>query len=429
MPANIIVGAQWGDEGKGRIADVLSAEADIVARYAGGDNAGHTVNVRGDTYKLHLVPSGVLHEQARCLLGGGMVINMAKLIEELDFLAGHGVDVSPERVLIANNAHLVTPAHLQLDDAREAALGDEALGTTKRGIGPAYTDKAARSGLRAELLRTPGEFAERLGAALEASNAILSKIHGQPEVDVNKHVEAYRQHAERLAPYVVDGAHIVARALREGQLILCEGAQGSLLDLNFGSYPFVTSSSTVAGGALIGLGFGPAHVNRVVGVTKAFSTRVGAGPLATELPGELGDRLRGTGENPWDEFGTTTGRPRRTGWLDTVVLRYSAGINGLTELALTKLDILSGFDEIKIAVAYDYRGTRLTEMPLDTSVLAECKPVYETLEGWTANISKIRRYRRLPKAARRYVEQIEFMLDLPVSMISVGPERDQIVIR
>lgn len=429
MPANILVGAQWGDEGKGRIADWLAADSDIVARYAGGDNAGHTVNVGGDTFKLHLVTSGILHEGVTSLLGGGMVINPAKLVEEMDGLAARGVDVSPERLLIADSAHIITPAHLALDGASEEHRADKALGTTKRGIGPAYTDKAARIGLRAGQMRNPDAFTDAVAAAVERSNRELEVRYSQSTIDVDQTARAYRAFAEQLAPHLVDGPVNIHGALESGKTLLCEGAQGTLLDLDHGTYPYVTSSSTTVGGALIGLGFGPRYVDRVVGVAKAYTTRVGAGPLPTELHGALGDRLRGTGANPWDEYGTTTGRPRRTGWLDAVVLRHAARVNGLSELALTKLDILSGFEELKIAVAYELRGERIEHMPLDQSEFEGCQPIYETVPGWSDDVTQARRYRALPKQARKYVERIEYLLDVPVSIITVGPERSQTIIR
>lgn len=429
MPANILVGAQWGDEGKGRIADWMAADSQMVARYAGGDNAGHTVNVGGDTFKLHLVPSGILYEGMRCLLGGGMVINPDKLAEELDGLEARGVDVSPERLMIADSAHVITPVHLALDGAKETRLGDDALGTTKRGIGPTYTDKAARRGLRTGQMRDPDAFAEAVAELVEEGNWLLANRYNQPTVDFEATVERYRGHAERFKPYLVDGPANVHKVLEAGETLLCEGAQGTLLDLDHGSYPFVTSSNTIAGGALTGLGFGPGHVDRVVGVAKAYSTRVGAGPFPTELEGELGDRLRGTGDNPWDEFGTTTGRPRRCGWLDAVVLRHGTRVNGLNEIALTKLDILSGFDELKIAVTYALRGEELDHMPLDRDEMARCTPVYKMVPGWSEDITEVRRYKDLPKAAQDYVERIEYLLDIPVSIISVGPERTQIIVR
>jgi adenylosuccinate synthase len=429
MPANIIIGAQWGDEGKGRIADWLAADSDMVARYAGGDNAGHTVNVGGDTFKLHLVPSGILHEDVICLLGGGMVINPAKLVEELDGLAAREVDISPQRLLIADSAHIITPAHLALDGASEAHRADKALGTTKRGIGPAYTDKAARIGLRAGLMRSPDAFGEAVSESIKRGNRELETHYGQPTLDASEIVEAYQGYARRLAPHLVDGPQNVHRVLENSGALLCEGAQGTLLDIDHGNYPYVTSSSTVTGGALIGLGFGPNYVDRVVGVAKAYSTRVGAGPFPTELHSELGDQMRGTGQNPWDEYGTTTGRPRRCGWLDAVALQHAARINGLSELALTKLDILSGFDELKIAIAYDLRGEQIEHLPLDQNELRQCEPVYETVPGWSDDITGVRRYLDLPKQALDYVERIEYLLDLTVSIISVGPERSQTIIR
>jgi adenylosuccinate synthase len=427
MPATIIIGAQWGDEGKGRAVDWLAARADVVARYGGGDNAGHTVYVGDKVYKLHLMPSGILRPQATCILGNGMVVNPVNLLKELDELHALGVDVSPERVKISTKAHIITPAHRALDIASEKALGNKAIGTTLRGIGPAYLDKTGRRGIRMGEMLSIEDFAEAIKKSIETANHVLLK-HDEPLLNVQEITEEYVNAAQKLRPYIVDTTHYINQRLRAGAHILCEGAQGTLLDVDHGSYPFVTSSNPSTGGALIGLGFGPKYVGDVFGVTKAYCTRVGAGPMPTELSGDIANRLRGTGENFWDEYGTTTGRPRRCGWLDLVLLRYSADINGLTSLVITKLDILSGFDELNIAVAYDVDGVRMDYPPSTIPELERAKPIYETLPGWHEDISHVRRYDDLPTNAKRYLQRISEWCDLPISMISVGPERDQLIV-
>jgi adenylosuccinate synthase len=428
MPTTVILGAQWGDEGKGKITDLLAAEADIVARFAGGDNAGHTVTVGSERFALHLIPSGILYPSVTCLLGGGMVVNPKKLLSEMDGLAARGVNVSPDRLKVDGRAHLIMPYHIALDGAAEGARGDSALGTTKRGIGPAYTDKAARCGIRVhEMLHPRQDFAQRIREQVAAKNILLEAVYGQPPLNAEEIASEYLGYAERLAPHVTDVGEAIANGLRTRRRIVAEGAQGTLLDLDHGSYPYVTSSHPSIGGVMVGLGIGPQYVGRVVGVVKAYQTRVGAGPMPTELTGELGDALRGTGAQPWDEFGTTTGRPRRCGWLDGVTLRHAARVNGLTEVAITKLDILSRFDSLKLCVAYDLAGQRTEVFPADLRVLSACRPIYETLPGWGTDISQIARFNELPQAARRYVERIEQLLGLPATYISVGPARGQTI--
>lgn len=427
MPAHIVIGAQWGDEGKGRIADWLAARSDIVARYAGGDNAGHTVRVGDETFKLHLVPSGVLHQSARCMLGGGMVINPLKLAAELRGLAERGIDITPGRIVIAETAQMITPAHIALDGADEVSRGDAAVGTTKRGIGPAYTDKTSRSGIRASAMRDPGGFIAKIKSHIERANRTLTAIYHVEALDPETSASELYDAATFLAPYLDDVPLLLDEALKQNKTVLCEGAQGTLLDIDHGVYPYVTSSSPTSGGALTGLGIGPRHIDRVIGVAKAFSTRVGGGPFVTELLDDIGDRLRGTGANPWDEYGTTTGRPRRCGWLDTVVLRYAARINGLTELMLTKLDILSGLEEIKLADSYtDMKGT-IRELPPDVDALQGCSPEYTSLAGWAEDITRIRRFSDLPTNARGYIERIETLTGVPISMVTIGPARDQTI--
>lgn len=427
MPITILIGAQWGDEGKGRVVDWLASSADIVARYAGGDNAGHTVALDGEVYKLHLIPSGILHSSVVSVMGNGMVINPVNLVREIGALRKIGVDITPDRLVISSRAHIITPAHIALDKAKESALGDDKIGTTLRGIGPAYLDKTGRAGIRTgDMLLDVEEFAERMVAAIELSNDEL-RAQGLHALEAGEAAQSYLDAAEFLRPYIKDVSIYLYEALKAGKKVLCEGAQGTLLDIDHGSYPFVTSSSPTAGGALTGLGVGPLFVDKVLGVAKAFSTRVGGGPMPTELEGAIAEHFRGSGANFWDEFGTTTGRPRRCGWLDVVMLRYAVGVNGLSELMLTKMDILSGLDELKLAIAYDIDGETFAFPPVTNEQLERAKPVYETLPGWSEDISNCRRFSDLPPAARNYIERVGKLCDVPIQMVSVGPERDQLV--
>lgn len=425
MSAIVVVGTQWGDEGKGRVVDGLAGEADLVARFNGGDNAGHTVVAQGHTLKLHLVPSGVLYPDARLLIGAGVVVNPERLLTEMDELASIDADVGPSRLKLSAAAHMILPTHRALDGAREAARGEGAIGTTKRGIGPTYADKAARVNLRAREMTDPERFAERVAERMEEHNRKLEQFGLEPLATEEAAAE-YCDFAQRLAPHLTDGSALVGSALEAGKTLLCEGAQGLLLDLDHGTYPYVTSSSPVAGGALTGLGFGPRHISRVVGVAKAYTTRVGKGPFPTELTGGVGDRIRDVG----NEYGTTTGRPRRCGWLDLVILRYAARINGLDELALTKLDVLSGLEELKVAVAYKADGERTEHFPAEFGVesLARWKPVYEELPGWDEDITDVRRRENLPSAAQAYVSRIEELVGVPVTFIGVGPGREQAIL-
>jgi len=428
MPITILIGAQWGDEGKGRVVDWLAASADIVARYAGGDNAGHTVALDGEVYKLHLIPSGILHSNVVSVMGNGMVINPVSLVREIDALRKLGVRITPDRLVISSRAHIITPAHIALDRARESALGESKIGTTLRGIGPAYLDKTGRAGIRTgDMLLDVEEFAERLVAAIESSNEDLY-AQGLESLDAREAAQNYLDAADFLRPYIRDVSIYLYEALKAGKKVVCEGAQGTLLDIDHGSYPFVTSSSPTAGGALTGLGVGPLFVERVLGVAKAFSTRVGGGPMPTELDGPVAGHFRGSGANFWDEFGTTTGRPRRCGWLDVVMLRYAVGVNGLSELMLTKMDILSGLDELKLATAYEIDGERFEYPPVTNAQLERARPIYETLPGWGADINSCRHFSDLPAAARNYIRRVAELCDVPIDIVSVGPERDQLVI-
>ncbi len=428
MPLDLILGAQWGDEGKGRITDALAGEADIVIRFNGGDNAGHSITVGDDLLKLHLIPSGILHPNTHCVLAAGMVINPQTLLEELNQLSARGLDVSPNRISISPAAHLITPLHRLLDgadDARRAAP----IGTTGRGIGPAYMDKSARRGLRMGELRSWDTFSSRLQAHIDHSNRLLEEIYAQPGADGLNLLDSFRAFAERLTPYIAQVEAHITTSLEQGRSVLGEGAQGTLLDLDHGTYPFVTSSHPTTAGALASIGVGPAYLRRVIGVAKAFQTRVGEGPFPTELKGSLAERLRGTGEHAWDEFGTTTGRPRRCGWLDGILLRYSSRVNGFTELAITKLDILSGLHDLQLASQYSFQGDVYTNLPCTPSELAACEPVYECLPGWKSALTGAEHWEDLPDTARAYVQRIEELTGLPATMLSIGPERDQLIKR
>jgi adenylosuccinate synthase len=427
MPLDIVVGAQWGDEGKGRIVDLLSAEADYVARYNGGDNAGHTVTVGDQTFRLHLIPSGVIHSHIIGAIGNGVVINPATLFSEIESVRAAGVPLDANRLRISYAAHLITPGHCALDAAQEAARGGEAIGTTLRGIGPAYADKVARSGIRVGQMLELEAFREALQAHIRSVNQRLQELYAAEPLDAQMVIKEYLEYARQMKGYIGDVSALLSDGLKSGKRVLAEGAQGTLLDLDHGTYPFVTSSYPCAAGALIGLGLGLGCEQRVVGVTKAFQTRVGAGPFPSEVFGTIAERLRGTGENPWDEFGTTTGRPRRVGWLDIVLLRYAVRINGLTELAITKLDILSGLDEVKICVAYQAEGQTYQNLPLGPGDLAAFTPVYESFPGWREDLWGCRTWESLPPAARSYILRIEELSGVPVRLTSVGPERDQIV--
>ncbi|MCB0008681.1 MAG: adenylosuccinate synthase [Anaerolineales bacterium] len=427
MGLDIILGAQWGDEGKGRFTDLLAAEADIVARFSGGDNAGHTVTIGQEIFKLHLIPSGIIHPGVVAVIGNGVVVNPATLLREMEGLAQRGIDVGPARLQISQTAHLITPAHVALDKAEEASRGDDMIGTTLRGIGPAYVDKTGRSGLRAGLLRDPEQLADAILAHVESKNKTLVNLYGAEPLDANAVARQFVDYARQLGPHVVDSTRVMGEALAANKRILAEGAQGTLLDLDHGTYPFVTSSSPTAGGAMTGLGIGPTYVNRVVGVAKAFTSRVGSGPFPTELDGDEALRLRGTGENPWDEYGTTTGRPRRVGWLDLNMLRFAKQVNGLTEIVLTKLDVLSGLAQIPVCVSYELDGATIDYFPSDQDSLARCRPNYVMLPGWQQDITGATSKEALPADARAYIEFIAEKIATPISMVSVGPARAQVI--
>jgi adenylosuccinate synthase len=429
MALDIVIGTQWGDEGKGRVVDLLAANTDYVARYSGGDNAGHTVTVGNQTFKLHLVPSGIVHSHTVGIIGNGLVVNPKVLLEEMDMLRAKGVEINPRRLVISYAAHIITPAHLALDSAREAARGKGKIGTTLRGIGPAYNDKAARSGIRMEAMLSQEDFADALMRHTEATNRQLTCIYGASALNAQSVAQEYAGYAQALEAYIGDVSGLLTEALQNGKSVLAEGAQGTLLDLDHGTYPYVTSSTPTAPGVFTGLGLGLKHLGRIIGVAKAFQTRVGEGPFPTEVFGEFADRLRGTGDNPWDEFGTTTGRPRRVGWLDGVLLRYAVRVNGLTELAITKLDILSGFESLKICTQYRASQGSYQELPLGPADLAPFKPVYEQIPGWSQDLTRVHHWDELPSSAQEYIHAIETVTGIPVRTVSVGPERNQVVVK
>ena len=421
MPGIVVVGSQWGDEGKGKVVDLLSERASMVVRYQGGSNAGHTVVVGDRVIKLHQVPSGVIRPGVRVVLGNGMVIHPPSLVEELRSLEENGYDTSA--LSISGNTHLVMPYHLLLDTLEETARGARALGTTRRGIGPAYTDKVARRGIRMRDFVNRDWFAERVRNALERLNPVLSRLYGHDTLDADDIIAEYEPARKRLAPHVVDTSMLVNQALQAGETVLFEGAQATLLDLDHGSYPFVTSSTATAGGACSGVGVGPTAISRVLGVTKAYTTRVGSGPFPTELQGETGAWLVERGQ----EYGTTTGRRRRCGWFDAVLLRYAARVNGLTGLAVTKLDVLTGLPTVRVCVGYRYNGRLIEQyLPLDVP-FDRVEPVYEELPGWDEQIVDARTLDDLPAAARRYLTRLEELVRVQVEIISVGPERLQTI--
>lgn len=429
MPLDIVVGTQWGDEGKGRYVDLLSASSDYVARFNGGDNAGHTVTVGPQTFKLHLIPSGIVQPNTIGIIGNGVVVNPSIFIEEKATLHDMGIDVSPDRLQLSYAAHLITPAHLALDRAQELSRGSGKIGTTLRGIGPAYTSKVSRQGLRLIDMLDPVRFAEKIQRHVGEINQQLQKLYQTDTIDIKLVEGELLQAASILRPHISDVSLMLNVALSNGKKVLAEGAQGTLLDLDHGTYPFVTSSNPTAGGALVGLGLGPGFEDRIIGVTKAFQTRVGSGPFPTEVEGVLASRLRGSGEQPWDEFGTTTGRPRRVGWLDLVLLRYAVRTNGINELAITKLDVLSGFDKLFICTSYLENGNEISDLTLGPGEIGVFKPFYQELPGWQQDVTEIRYWDDLPENARNYLLTIENQIGKKIRLISVGPERDQVIDR
>jgi adenylosuccinate synthase len=423
MAGIVLVGAQWGDEGKGKITDLIADDFDYVVRFQGGNNAGHTVIHGGKTLKLHLIPSGIMYPHITPVIGNGCVIDPKVLLEEMDHLVEDGL--STHRLLISCNAHLIMPYHRDLDGASERRLGSQEIGTTRRGIGPAYMDKASRMGIRVQDLVDEHIFRKKLEAALVEKNDILEKVYDLPTYTVDQIADEYLAYAERIKPHIAETSALINRALAADQWVLFEGAQGALLDLDHGTYPFVTSSSPTAGGACTGVGVGPRRIDRVLGIAKAYITRVGSGPFPTELFDETGRHLIEVGH----EYGTTTGRERRAGWFDGLIARFAVQINGLTDLVITKLDVLSDLDTIKVCVAYEYEGKRYNELPAHQTAFHHAKPIYEELPGWKADITGCRAFDELPRAAQDYIAFLEDLAEVPIAMIAVGPSREQTIMR
>ena len=425
MSSLVVVGAQWGDEGKGKIVDLLTPDIDVVVRFQGGNNAGHTVIVGDKKYILHLIPSGILHPGKRCFIGNGVVLDPVVFCQEIETLAEQGVLVDPSRLSISKGTHLIMPYHKAIDKAREKSRGDEKIGTTGRGIGPCYEDKAARVGIRAADLADTELLRKKIGQALHEKNALLRALYNEPELSVDAVMSEIAEASKKLIPYLSDISGEIDVCRKNGGKVLFEGAQGTQLDIDHGTYPFVTSSNTVAGGAAAGSGVAPWQLERIIGIAKAYTTRVGAGPFPTELMDETGAYLQKQGA----EFGATTGRTRRCGWLDAVVLRHAVRLNGITEIALTKLDVLSGLSELKICTAYKYKGETILYPPQEENSMSLAEPVYETMPGWQDDITGISDWKDMPAAARAYVEKIEELTGVPARLVSVGADRDQTIFR
>jgi len=423
MPVIAIIGAQWGDEGKGKVVDLLAEKVKVVMRFSGGDNAGHTVVNPYGEFKLHLVPSGIFYPHTVCIIGNGAVINPTVLISEVDELNQRGVDTN--RLFISDRAHLIMPYHILLDGLEEELRGGKALGTTRKGVGPAFTDKTARLGIRAGDLLDKEALRERLQFVLEYKNIILTKVHGVNPLSLDEVYSDYCRYAERLAPFIRETSVMVEEALNEGELVLLEGAQGSLLDPDFGSYPYTTSSSPLAGGGCLGAGISPNRINHILGVFKAYCTRVGSGPMPTELKDEVGNLIRERAH----EYGTTTGRPRRCGWFDAVAARFTSRINGFTGAAITRLDILDTFPHLKICVGYKLDGQTIDYFPASITALERCQPIYEEVPGWQAPTTHIRQYEELPPEAKQYLARLEEFIACPINLVCVGPRREQTIVK
>lgn len=424
MPANIVVGTQWGDEGKGKIIDIIASRADVVVRSQGGNNAGHTVVNDGQTYKLHLIPSGILYKNTLCLIGAGVVLDPKDLLSEIDNLSPRGV--SFDNLKIDPRAHVVMPWHITLDGLSEKFRGNSDIGTTKRGIGPCYMDKYERCGIRVYDLVHPEVFAEKVRMTGKLKNKIITEVYGGEPHDIEAIIKEYTEYGKRLAKYVDDVSVIVYEAAKANKTIMFEGAQATLLDIDFGTYPYVTSSHPLSAGVCVGTGVGPMIISNIIGVAKAYTTRVGKGPFPTELDDEIGEAIRNKG----GEFGTTTGRPRRTGWFDAVIVRHSVRVNGLSSLAINKLDTLGGIGDLKVCVAYKKPdGTVIENFPAALEELADCVPVYETLKGFDDDISSCRSFDEMPEACKKYIERLEELCDCHISMVGVGPDREQIIER
>nr|WP_150960429.1 adenylosuccinate synthase [Aneurinibacillus sp. XH2] len=419
MSTVVVVGTQWGDEGKGKITDFLAESAEVVARYQGGNNAGHTILINGKKYKLHLIPSGIFYSDKVCVIGNGMVINPAALIEEIQYIHENGF--TTDNLKISDRAHLIMPYHLLLDELEEERKGPNKIGTTRKGIGPCYMDKAGRNGIRIADLMDRQQFETKLRRLVKEKNDVIERVYGRQGLDADSILMEYLEYAEVIRPYVADTSVVLNDAIDLNKKVLFEGAQGVMLDLDQGTYPFVTSSNPTAGGVCIGSGVGPTRINQVIGVAKSYTTRVGDGPFPTELHDAIGDQIRETG----NEYGTTTGRPRRVGWFDSVVVRHARRVSGLTGLSLNSLDVLSGLDTVKICTAYKYRGELLETYPANLNMLAECEAVYEELPGWQEDISQARSLDDLPANARRYAERISELTGVPLVIFSVGRNREQ----
>ncbi len=419
----IVVGAQWGDEGKGKIVDLLTNDADVVARFQGGPNAGHTVVINNEKFILHLIPSGILHRDKICIIGNGVVVDPAELIAEMDGLRQRGISVD-KNLFLSKNAHLIMPYHKAIDRESEKAKGKKSIGTTGRGIGPTYVDKMSRAGIRVADLIEPDTFREKLVSNLTGVNYILKNLYKADGFDADAIFHEYMGYTERLLPFIEDTAVFLNRLIDDRKKVLFEGAQGTLLDIDHGTYPYVTSSNAIAGGACTGLGIGPTRIDGVIGVMKAYTTRVGSGPFPTELKEGLGLSLREKG----GEYGATTGRPRRCGWLDVVSVKHSVMINGLTGIAMTKLDVLDGLDKIRVCVAYSYKGKRIETMPIELKIMEQCEPIYEELNGWNESTIGIKDFASLPQKAKDYIKFIEGLLGVGIDIISTGQKREETII-
>jgi adenylosuccinate synthase len=424
MKGSVVIGAQWGDEGKGKITDFLAAKSDVVVRYQGGNNAGHTVEVEDKQYKLHLIPSGILNDNALCVIGDGVVIDPEALINEIMYLEKEGVSVNPDKLVISDRAHLIMPYHKVIDSLSEKSKGKDDIGTTGKGIGPCYADKHERSGIRMCDLLHPDTFNEKLTANVIVKDKIINALYEGEELNSSEIYDKYMEYAETIEKFVRDTTVVLYEALKAGKKVLFEGAQGTLLDIDYGTYPFVTSSHPISGGVCVGAGVGPTAISNAIGVCKAYTTRVGKGPFPTELEGELGDYIREKGF----EYGTTTGRARRCGWLDLVIVKYGARISGLTDLAITKLDTLSGMDKLMVCIGYEFDGKVIDYFPASLEDLARCKPVYETMDGWDDSVQYAKSFDELHENAKKYLKRIEEYTETRISIVSVGPNREQTIV-
>lgn len=421
MATRVVIGTQWGDEGKGKYIDMLAADSDLVVRFSGGNNAGHTIVADGVKYALHLIPSGILHKGKTCIIGNGVVIDPAVLLKEIQGLNEKGIDT--DKLLISDRAHVIMPYHKELDELQEKSRGSASLGTTKRGIGPAYMDKTERCGIRICDLIDEEIFAEKVRANVQIKNLMIEKVYGGKGLDAEAIIAEYSEYAKKIKKYVTDANDVIFNAMDEGKNVLFEGAQATFLDLDFGTYPYVTSSNPVAGGVCTGAGIGPVFINEVYGVLKAYTSRVGAGPFPTEQDNEIGNTIRELG---W-EYGTTTGRPRRCGWLDAVMIKYAARVNGLTALAINHVDTIGKLEKIKLCVAYRKDGKEITHFPASLKELAKCEPIYEEFDGWKEDISGVRKFEDLPENTKKYIRRIESLVGVKVKLLGVGKDREQTI--